>query len=297
MDDRTFFALGAIVIGSEESADGLGRLEHRLTEAFDELWGSFVDPRGAYAGEDGELWAPLGGAPGASARVSPPQLEQLRDECRRLAIGNEFAINGHENRISYIVGAGHLYSATIRKGLDGPMEHATRVQEVIDEFLAENDWHARQQEIVRRLDRDGEVFLRWFVGGDGVTHVRFVEPEQVATPPSEAHHDAASHGVLTDPRDVEAVRGYYIDGVLVEADRVQHRRANVDRNVKRGLPLYTPVRGNLRRAERLLRNMSVVAEIQAAIALIRKHRSATWSGLWRTTPRGRRPTATGASSG
>jgi hypothetical protein len=60
---------------------------------------------------------------------------------------------------------------------------------------------------------------------------------------------------------------------------VQHRRANVDFNVKRGLPLYTPVRKNLRRAERLLRNMSIVAEIQSAIALIRKHRGASRSGI------------------
>src|SRR6202000_3039891 len=60
---------------------------------------------------------------------------------------------------------------------------------------------------------------------------------------------------------------------------IQHRKANVDANVRRGLPLYTPVRKNLRRAERLLRNMSVVAEIQSAIALIRKHRGASRSGI------------------
>jgi hypothetical protein len=53
----------------------------------------------------------------------------------------------------------------------------------------------------------------------------------------------------------------------------------VDFNVKRGLPLYVPVRKNLRRAERLLRNMSIVSEIQSAIALIRKHRGASRSGI------------------
>ena len=81
------------------------------------------------------------------------------------------------------------------------------------------------------------------------------------------------------PHDVETVLGYYVDGELVEAGDVQHRRANVDFNVKRGLPLYTPVRKNLRRAEKLLRNMSVVAEIQSAIALIRKHRGVSRSGV------------------
>ena len=39
------------------------------------------------------------------------------------------------------------------------------------------------------------------------------------------------------------------------------------------------MRKNLRRAEKLLRNMSVVAEIQSAIAVIRKHRAATAAGI------------------
>jgi hypothetical protein len=75
------------------------------------------------------------------------------------------------------------------------------------------------------------------------------------------------------------VRGYYIDGQLIDAVDIQHRKANVDANVRRGLPLFYPVRKNLRRAEKLLRNMSVVAEIQSAIALIRRHRHGTRSAL------------------
>ncbi|MEX0979265.1 MAG: phage portal protein, partial [Pirellulales bacterium] len=75
--------------------------------------------------------------------------------------------------------------------------------------------------------------------------------------------------------DVETPVAFYIDGQAVAARDIQHRKANVDANVKRGLPLFYPVRKNLRRAEKLLRNMSVVAEIQSAIALVRKHRGAT----------------------
>ncbi|MGC3972380.1 MAG: phage portal protein [Pirellulales bacterium] len=71
------------------------------------------------------------------------------------------------------------------------------------------------------------------------------------------------------------MHAYYVDGAPIDADAIQHRKANVDANVKRGLPLFTPVRKNLRRAEKLLRNMSTVAEIQSAIALIRKHHGAT----------------------
>ena len=78
-------------------------------------------------------------------------------------------------------------------------------------------------------------------------------------------------GILTDREDVETVLAYCVDGQVVDPAEVQHRKANVDGNVRRGLPLFFPVRKNLRRAEKLLRNMSVVAEIQSAIALIRRH--------------------------
>ena len=269
------------LLNENESTSGIAQLENRLTEAFDALWDNFVDPREAYAGEEEGWWSPLssGGGVGQSASISPPQLSEIRDACRRLALTNEFAINGHENRISYIVGSGDCYHVTIRKGIEAPMQFAQEAQGVFDEFLAMNQWHSRQQEMVRRLDRDGEVFLRLFADGEGGTRVRFVEPEQIVTPTEIISNPAASHGVLTDQHDVETVLGYYIDGRLVDASQVQHRKANVDRNVKRGLPLYMPVRKNLRRAEKLLRNMSVVAEIQSAIALIRKHRSASRSGV------------------
>ncbi len=264
----------------DEAEQRLQRLEGRLLEAFDGVWDDYVDPREAYAGDSGELWSPVGSlGGGVHAQFSMPQLADLRNECRRLALTNEFAINGHENRISYIVGAGHVYHATVRKGREASIELARRTQGVIDEFLSLNDWHDRQQEIVRRLDRDGEVFLRYFADHQGATRIRFIEPDQIAPPQEMATESSTNQGILTDDRDVETVLGYYVDGTLVEAAEIQHRKANVDRNVKRGLPMYTPVRANLRRAEKLLRNMSVVAEIQSAIALIRKHRSASRVGV------------------
>jgi hypothetical protein len=215
----------------------------------------------------------------AGGPLNEQQLGELRNQCRHLAATNEFAINGHENRISYIVGAGHNYHATICKGMNAPPELALGVQELLDQFDQESRWHLRQQEIVRRLDRDGEAFLRFFVDHEGMTRVRFIEPDQIVTPTARSHDPSASFGIQTDAEDVENVLGYYVEGELVDASQVQHRRANVDFNVKRGLPLYTPVRKNLRRAEKLLRNMSIVAGIQSAIALIRKHGGISRSGV------------------
>jgi hypothetical protein len=258
-------------------------LESRLLEVFDTLWDDLVDPREAYADTDGGWWAPVGAAGASSVRsggvVNEQALRELRTQCRGLAATNEFAINGHENRVSYIIGSGHSYRAAICKGMEASQDVAMQVQKVLDRFQDENRWQLRQQEIVRRIDRDGETFLRFFVDAEGVTRIRFIEPDQVVTPPGLAVDPSASFGIQTDADDVENVIGYYVDGEFIEANDVQHRRANVDFNVKRGIPLYAPVRKNLRRTERLLRNMSVVAEIQSAIALIRKHRGASRSGI------------------
>lgn len=245
----------------------------RLAESLESLWDRWVDPAEAWAGEEGEAWSLVSGE-GTRTRAdvgSEETLGAIRRRCRALAARNEFAINGHENRISYIVGRGHVYRASVRKGTGAPEALAAAAQREIDEFVRENSWRRRQQEIVRRCDRDGEAFLRFFPGIDGRLKVRFVEPDQVSTPDPLRSEPSASFGIATDRYDVEEVQAYYIDGEATPAEEIQHRKANVDFNVKRGAPLFYPVMDNLRRAEKLLRNMSVVAEIQAAIALIRKH--------------------------
>jgi capsid protein len=262
----------------------VSRLERRLWEACEGLWDSFVDPRDALWDEDGSRWQFVGNELGRGGAVASPfwteaDQRQIRAECRSLAVTNEFAINGHENRINYVIGSGHTYRAMRKAGTDAPDALVSQVQALLDEFVIVNQWHRRQQEVLRRRDRDGEVFLRFFATPDSALRVRFVEPGQVSTPPSAASDPASSFGIVTDRHDVEEVLGYYVDGLLVDACEIQHRKANVDCNVKRGLPLFYPVRKNLRRAEKLLRNMSVVAEIQSAIALVRRHQGATRSAV------------------
>lgn len=233
-----------------------------------------IDPRLAARLGDGGLWRPLGDEandPCANILPTEDELRLARYECRRLAVTNEFAVNALENRVSYIVGTGHVYTVAPRKH-SGASERLRRiVQTWLDDWMELNDWPERQQESARRLDRDGEVFLRVFPGHDGFTRLRFVEPGQIGAPANGVFDPQATFGIVTAPGDAESVEGYWIDGELVPATRVQHRKANVDRNVKRGLPLFFPVRKNLLRAEKLLRNMSIVAQVQAAIALIRKH--------------------------
>lgn len=259
------------------------KAEQRLAETVIQLTNSYVDPDEAFTDEAGERWMSIGAGGVASERRGYPQNDQelatVRAQCRDLACENPFAINGHENRVSYLVGSGHTYAVQAKQDEEVSDEDLKAVQAVIDDFCERNQWHKRQQEIVLRKDRDGECFLRFFPDVEGGIRVRFVEPSQIACPAMKAGSPTDTFGIQTDPEDVETVLGYWVDGQLVEADQIQHRKANVDCNVKRGMPMYWPVRRNLRRAEKLLRNMSVVGEIQTAIALIRKHASGTKAGV------------------
>ncbi|MCA9247350.1 MAG: phage portal protein [Planctomycetales bacterium] len=252
-----------------------------LSEAVDFL-GSYVDPREAYRGPDGMLWPevrdpanPTG--PDQAFFANEQQLAEARQIGRLLERTNEFAINGHENRVNYVVGSGHTYKVVARRGADGIEPLVGQVQRTLDEFVAENRWRQRQQEIIRRRDRDGEVFLRFFAVDRGQLRVRFVEPDQVYRPRDLADQPAHSFGIETDAEDVENVLRYWIDGQPVEAAEIQHRKLGVDQNVKRGVPLFYPVRKNLWRAEKLLHNMAAVADIQTAIAMIRRHDRSTRS--------------------
>lgn len=226
-------------------------------------------------------------------------LKIIRDWSRRICAFNEFALNAIENRVSYIVGKGFQYTVVEKKkpatpslalgNEEGnePSRLAAVAQAVLDEFISRSRWNEREQEIVRRCDRDGEAFLRFFHVGAGRTAVRFVEPEHVTQGQSyQAGHEQADsvwrqYGVNVFPGDIEDVQSYAIvenpaDGAWattdVPAKEVLHIKANTDFDSKRGLPTLFPVRKNLERADKLLRNMSVMAQVQATFAVIRKHK-------------------------
>lgn len=221
------------------------------------------------------LLAPAGSLP----YRNEAELASIRQEARWFAQVHPFAISALENRISYVVGSGHSYKVRPKPGQQISPDILDAVQRELVEFQEQNQWFLRQAEIQRRMDRDGEVFLRFFEA-DGRLVVRFVEPEQVQQPPGRTD---APYGIQTNPQDVETVLSYWIlrdprqpgSFESVPASQVQHRKANVDCTAPRGTPLLFSVRQNLRRSWKLLRNMSTVASIQAAIAIVRRHTGAT----------------------
>ncbi len=259
----------------------------KLLEAAVEVYGSCIDPNSEYFDGTGRrTWTKICMGDNANgscsqAYATEEQLNDIRNQSRFLALENEFAINGQENRVSYIVGSGHVYAVAAKPDEKVSDDEIAAVNLAIYDFVLANKWQKRQQEIVWRRDRDGEVFLRLFIGNDGILRVRFVEPEAIHNNQDEANTNVR-FGILFDADDAETALAYFVhplasttDAEEVEAKDIQHRKANVDLTSPRGLPIYYPVRENLARAETLLRNMGHLAGIRSAIAMIRKHLTGT----------------------
>jgi hypothetical protein len=266
------------------------RLHRSLLESTIDFSAQFVDPTEALF-DDGDFVYPVGAweqVPWTydsrkKGEVLPVYLTEqglkiIRDLSRQQCRRNPFAINATTNRVSYSVGLGMIPKVTpIHAGVPDRLVMLT--QEVIDEFVQYSNWHGTQQEIVRRYDRDGDTFLRWFPQLDGTTACRFIEPEHVKAPEGRTDKQF-SFGLETTPWDVCNVQAYWVvsdpdKGIAderVPANEVQHFKANVDSTSKRGVPTMYPVRENLDRTSKLLRNMSLMAQIQATFALIRKYK-------------------------
>lgn len=263
--------------------------EAKMVEALIAFPDNYVDPREAYLDQDGNPW-PVIGKIGAQATdtkqliFSEDQLREIRGIAFYIAATNEFAIGAIENLISYVVGEGHKYRVAPRERFADDVDESVLMQanDVVSRFLEEQCWPEKQEEIVRRGHRDGEVFLRFFEGDpeQGYVQIRFIEPDQVHSPSRSLESGTDnSYGVATTKDDVATVMGYYVDGTFVDATEIQHRKLNVDSNCKRGLSSLYPVTKNLHRTEQLQENVTALAKIQAAIALIRKHKGGTKSAV------------------
>lgn len=195
------------------------------------------------------------------------------------------------NLTNYVVGTGFKFTAGAKRRRPAPAGLISAVQDAVDEFLDDNDFHGDlDRELFARVRRDGEVFVALYPQAGGRTVVRIVEPEQITAPQSPPVSEAElglpfatdwSLGIHTPEHDVNTVLGYNlrwqagdIDDYLPAA-LVEHWKANVDRNVKRGLSDFFPAWQWLSRHEKLLANTGEGAAVQAAIAFVRQHAAGT----------------------
>lgn len=211
------------------------------------------------------------------AYLNDQGLQYLRDVSRESCLKNEFAAGFLENRISFIAGTGFKYR--VKASQPDGRQWIVPCQTAIDDFVRQTLWNEAEQETVKRCDRDGETFIRFFPCPNGDLEYRFIEPEHVRTPSEYAGQREFNLGVQTPPRDVagDPINFWVITDLdrwttePINASDILHIKCNVDSSSKRGLPFLFSVGENLERAEKTLRNFAIMAQVVATFAVLRKH--------------------------
>jgi capsid protein len=242
--------------------------------------------------------------PGATAfaYINELELRQIRAAARVFGQTNPYAIGAARNRVAYTVGSGHTYMVLPRAPGSADKELLDDCRRVLDDFRKRNQWNKRQQETIRRLDRDGERFLRLFVDEDrGELNVRFVEPLEVQNPPDRSAADGVYFGIefkrtagggRFPAYDIETPVNYFLVNIdtlgaaiglreTVPAGQMQHLKANVDLTWPRGLPAWYALQGHLTDAVRTLKATGKIVEFRARIGMIRRHINGTKAAVQR----------------
>lgn len=247
-----------------------------LTEAYRALIDDQAPAWLSYADRDASI---TDGTPYST----PHEHRQHVIRMRWLASNHPYATAAIEVRAAYVVGSGHRYTLAPRPGLDhvataGAVEDAMAI---LDDWMERVRWPLVQREIQIRLDRDGEAFVHY----DATTQaVRLIDSLRIVGP-TRTDDEYEQYGVRLADGDPYRPDAYWLDGTqlipaMTRDGGVQHRKANVDMALPRGVSVLWPCRESLRRAWHILRAASTVIGIQSAIAAVVQRQQGSGIAAW-----------------
>ena len=230
-------------------------------------------------------------------------LRRMRAMTRRFATYTSVAVGAMESLNVYVMGGDWEYKIEPKKNQSPNPKLVEEIQRVLDSNLERNDWLGlMDSEIHNRSREDGCSPIALYGARNGLTDFRRIEPECITEPANtekldrwlDSEGSSWTFGVHTvyDQRmkKVDHTRhaGYhcvYDDGgknwdyipawpqlnlTDGEAKCMHLINRNVTQSSKMGVSDYFPVMTDLEREDKLNRNLSVGAAIQAAIAYIEK---------------------------
>lgn len=208
-----------------------------------------------------------------------------RDGCRLLYAREPVAkaIEGHMN--AFVIGKGMSYKICAKKdyaeeyGTPAAQERLSKYQQAFDDWADEQKWPEREQECYSCKVVDGEFFL-WAKVYKGKVTIRRLEPEHIQNPPGATFKDGWYLGVKYNLNDVETPIAYgykpdYVDWREIPADEIIHYKANVTRNVARGISDFYCIMDDLNSIAQLSDNMREGAAARAEIAYMWSVKNAT----------------------
>lgn len=210
------------------------------------------------------------------------ELKAIRDVARTTTDTNEVARNIQLHRRNFIIGRGIRIDIYAEDLGDDPQKLAAAKEDAQvrkmksnwKQFCDTNTFTERLWEWCNRADRDGEVYLRLF--DDTIPKIRFVDPDYI-----ESDDTDKPFGIIYDEADAETPAAIAYKSPVTDTDEeipaedMIIDKRNVDMVAPRGISSFWPVLANLRRLEKILVNSSVLATVQAAITMVRKHDTAT----------------------
>ena len=165
------------------------------------------------------------------------ELQGIREQAKKLFYTNGLARGMLRIINNYVVGKSCFVT---------PVDLDEKVVGYWNNFSIQNKLDFKIKEILERILRDGEMFLRFFKPENTSNPhlIRFIDPKEIKDLTGKW-----SYGIETDPDDVETVisyhRSYSINGVqkteIIPADEIIHFKINVDSNEKRGVSFFVGI--------------------------------------------------------
>lgn len=210
------------------------------------------------------------------------ELRTQRDASRLLYAREPVAKTIEGNLNAFVIGKGMTYKIIAKKAFKDKIspEQIQPWQAYLDEWFDLERWPEREQECYTCKVVDGEFFLR-IVKYQGRLTVRRIEPEYITNPPGGTEVNGWYMGVNYSLRDAETPLAYCYwpnkdqPHEIIPASEIIHYKANVTRNVSRGVSDFFPIVDDLNSIAGLSDNMRDGATARAEIAYMWSIKNAT----------------------
>ncbi len=205
------------------------------------------------------------------------QLNRVRHVSRILYERNPNASGGINGMGRYVVGSGSAQDVqSTDPDKEAPEQLAKAIGALLDEFKKACCWKIVEREIYRRYLTDGECFIQLTPMDDGITALKFIEPDSIVPPEGQSFEGPWSWGILTDPDRPGKPLAYNVRDYGTNTERrvpahfIFHLKRGSNLNQKRGLPALTSCIDELEGGQKLRHASREGEKVRASIAYVRQ---------------------------